>query len=142
MERLVSSVKVAYRKFFGCCRAKPDELRMLLYDVKAKKSDRQLTIVTTADVGALTNQTGIFIILQLRPRGKASAGRQPCDQTALKMEKLEKSGRALVDALDAGILCDFLHPKVGDVVLVFELNTPVLSHSLDRLWSCTSVTTT
>ncbi|XP_003376997.1 conserved hypothetical protein [Trichinella spiralis] len=46
MERLVSSVKVLYRKFFGCCRAKPDELRMLLYDVEAKKNDRQLTIVS------------------------------------------------------------------------------------------------
>ncbi|KRY35191.1 hypothetical protein T01_12832 [Trichinella spiralis] len=56
--------------FFGCCRAKPDELHMSLYDVEAKKSDRQLTI------------------------------------TALKMEELEKSGTALVDALDAGILCD------------------------------------
>ncbi|KRX75640.1 hypothetical protein T06_9167 [Trichinella sp. T6] len=112
MERLVSSVKVAYRKYFGCFHAKPDELRMLLNDVEGKKSHRQLTIVNR--------------------EGRPVQGDNP-DQAALKMEELEKSGRALADALDAGILCGVLHPKVGDVVLVFEVNTPVLSHSLDGL---------
>ncbi|KRX68720.1 hypothetical protein T09_10509 [Trichinella sp. T9] len=121
MERLVSSVKVAYRKFFGCCRAKPDELRMLLNDVEGKKSHRQLTIVSDRSDDQL-----------LLTEGRPVQGNNP-DQAALKMEELEKSGRALTDALDAGILCGVLHPKVGDVVLVFEVNTPVLSHSLDEL---------
>ncbi|KRY80861.1 hypothetical protein T4D_1618, partial [Trichinella pseudospiralis] len=149
-ERLVRSVKTALKATLGQCLAAPDELRTVLCEVEARVNDRPLTFVGSDLDEEMALTPAHFLIgrsLASFPDRSNSADRGTLRSSLRHLlrrwsyqQKLvgafwKRWKREYVVTLSSRGKWKKLHeqPRVGDVVLVADYNTPRRRWSLGRI---------
>ncbi|KRY06469.1 hypothetical protein T12_8984, partial [Trichinella patagoniensis] len=149
-ERLVRSVKTALKATLGQCLAAPDELRTVLCEVEARVNDRPLTFVGSDVDEKMALTPAHFLIgrsLASFPDRSNSADRGTLRSSSRHLLRRWSYQQKLVDAfwkrwkreyvvtLSSRGKWKRLHeqPRVGDVVLVADYNTPRRRWPLGRI---------
>ncbi|KRY30334.1 hypothetical protein T01_9093, partial [Trichinella spiralis] len=140
-ERLVRSVKTALKATLGQCLASPDELRTVLCEVEARVNDRPLTFVGSDIQEEMALTPAHFLVgrsLTAFPDRSDRASRGTMSSSLRHLLRRWSYQRKLVDAFWKRWQREYVvtlscrgkwkrlqeQPRVGDVVLVADYNTP------------------